>query len=193
MNMADIVIIGSSHVKKLGQYVSANSERKNFGVQEASTICFGISGGRLDNSVHIDKLQAKIRCNRPKYITVQLCGNDLDEKGMNEQEVETIVLRYVNLLQMFGVRYNAKIVACQLMFRERTRNVPVDQYNKLYANRLLKAEFAGALNVKYWNLAGLKQSEENIYSDGVYLNWEVGLPKYYKNIRGAIIYALRHL
>lgn len=107
-------------------------------------------------------------------------------------EVRLIILRFVNILKLIARRHSVKIIACQLLFRENTRHILPSIYNSLVieANKLLKHELATDSSVFYWNLKGLKQSEHSNFKDWVHLNWEIGLPKYYRNIRGAILCAI---
>ena len=105
------------------------------------------------------------------------------------EDVEEIILRWINILHLFSRRYSVKIAVCQLLFRERTRHIGPILYNNfvLKTNRLLKAELAKLDNITYWNLKGLKDNHQGICWDDVHLNWRSGYPKYYKNIRGAIL------
>lgn len=190
--MADVVLLGSSHIVKLKQYIDSDVKFKNFGIENISVEYCGIPGGRLANPDHIERFKNFICRFRPKYAVFQLCGNDIDTKDVVISEVRIIILRFVNILKLIARRHSVKIIACQLLFREKTRHILPSIYNSLVieANKLLKHELATDSSVFYWNLKGLKQSEHSIFKDGVHLNWEIGLPKYYRNIRGAILCAI---
>jgi hypothetical protein len=58
-------------------------------------------------------------------------------------------------------------------------------------NVLLKTEIQSQVSMRYWNIQGVKNSPEIVYlDDGVHFNDE-GNHKYYRNVRGAIIQAIR--
>lgn len=176
--MADVVLLGSSHIVKLKQYIDSDVKFKNFGIENISVEYCGIPGGRLANPDHIERFKNVICRFRPKYAVFQLYGNDIDTKDIVISEVRIIILRFVNILKLIARRHSVKIIA---FFREKTRHILPSIYNSLVieANKLLKHELATDSSVFYWNLKGLKQSEHSNFMDGVHLNWEMGLPKYY--------------
>ena len=189
--MTDVLVIGSSHINKLKEYIDANPDKRNFDIRDINVHCYGISGGRIRRTHHVRDLERMIRIHNPSAIVIHIGGNDLDCENISLDEVNTIILRYTNLLKTFVNRYGLHIVVCELMNRERTRNVDVDQYNEyvFQANQMLKAECHNEKSLTYWKLKGLKQSTRKIFYDGVHLNRLVGQPKYYRNIRGAILHA----
>ena len=161
----------------------------NFRLQQFRITCHGISGGSINNPQDILEFEHLIQTHNPRFVVVRLGGNDLDQKNNTWEDVEEIILRWINILHLFSRRYSVKIAACQLLFRERTRHIDPVLYNNfvLKTNRLLKAELAKLDNIAYWNLKGLKDNHQDICWDGVHLRWRSGYPKYYKNIRGAIL------
>jgi hypothetical protein len=54
-----------------------------------------------------------------------------------------------------------------------------------YANNFLKSRWKENKCLHYWKLTGVKNSEINLYQDGVHFN-DVGNYRYYRNLRGAI-------
>ena len=189
--MADVLVLGSSHIEKLRLFIQAGPSLYNFDCHDRKIECFGISGGKIENSTHVKLLENKINTLRPKRVVVQIGGNDLDTAGIDEEGVRLLILRLINIFSLFRNKYKLDVYLCQFMFREKTRNVHPVQYNELVisANRLLKEELQSVehTGIVYWKLKGLKQSASPIFYDGVHLNRECGLPKYYKCIRGAIL------
>lgn len=49
--MADVVLLGSSHIVKLKQYIDSDVKFKNFGIENISVEYCGIPGGRLANRI----------------------------------------------------------------------------------------------------------------------------------------------
>lgn len=70
--MADVVLLGSSHIVKLKQYIDSDVKFKNFGIENISAEYCGIPGGRLANPDHVEHFQNLICRFRPKYSVFQL-------------------------------------------------------------------------------------------------------------------------
>ena len=67
----------------------------------------------------------------------------------------------------------------------------VARYNNLvrHANKFLKYQIKSVPGLHYWNIYSVKYTTVNIFQDGVYFN-QIGLQRYYINVRGAIIQSL---
>ncbi|KAK6183278.1 hypothetical protein SNE40_010787 [Patella caerulea] len=188
-----VLLVGSSHVQRLGEHVATKCRLHNFNIQECNVKCVGISGGQIMKSGHTRLLENSIKFHAPSHVIVHIGGNDLHsrEYGSAEPAVLELMDKLILLIATMVKRYNIKqAVICQLLPRFRTRIVPVDRYNKLVTlfNRKLK-ESVMPFHIKYWNLKGLSNSP-NVYYDGVHLN-ATGLHKYYRNLRGAILHCLK--
>ena len=178
--MSDVVIFGSSHVKRLDNFIIANPFLNNFRLQKFRITFHGISVGRINNPQDIMEFEHLIQTHNPRFVFVHLGGGAiLDQKNNTWEDVEEIILRWINILHLFSRRYSVTIAACQLLFRERIRHIDPVLYNNfvLKANKLLKAELAKLDNITYWNLKGLKDNHQDICWDGVHLNWKSGYPK----------------
>ena len=118
-------------------------------------------------------------------------GNDLDQKSC-EGFTEEMVFRLLSILSPWKGRYNIQtITVLQLTGRRSTYNVPVDKYFSVCQfNQHLKRELKSHSTIIYWNLRNMKNCISNIYLDGVHFNAEGNL-RYYRNVRGAIINAIR--
>lgn len=195
MASPSVLVLGSSHVNRLSSFINSSPKLHNFDQHRCNIVFTGISGGKILNDNHLRVFENAIRAHRPAWIIIHIGGNDLDRKDISVEDVHLLILKYINLLRTFCRRYSVKFVVCQLLFRERTRNLLPDCYNQmvLEANKSLKSECKHYDDIVYWKLRGLKNSVENIFSDGVHLNRQIGLPKYYRCIRGAILYLSRHV
>lgn len=194
--MADILIIGSSHVKRFQQFVRYNNI-ENLELAQFNVAYHGISGGKVTNDAHICELEDAIIREQPHYMVAQFGSNDLDCDDLSINDIEVIILRWINLLFLYSDRYSLKIAVCQLLFRRNTRYTTPEKYNSsvIYANTFLKNQLQLSLNkhVIYWKFRGLKCCENDVYeSDGVHLNWAIGYPKFYMNIRGAVLQITKH-
>ena len=190
--MSDVLVFGSSDIKRLKQYITLN-RINNYGLQQFNSVTCGIPGGKISNSQHIQELEQLLQTYTPRLLVINIGGNDLDQVDFKASDIELIVLRYVHILNLIAQLYSVKIAVCQLMFRDNTRFVDVSDYNRYFveANKRLKQELQGNANVIYWNLKGLKENFTQNLSDGVHLNWNLGYPKFYRNIREAILFLSR--
>lgn len=187
--MMSLLFIGSSHIKRLESYIKRIDPVSPFSVRDVSIQFHGISGGRLCSSSHVNSFDRTISNLKPNALIIHIGGNDLDQPGMDIEGAIIIALRLVALCKQFVVKYNLqKIICVQLMARSNTRHVNVQIYNDLVIafNRQLKSELSSCSNVIYWRLKGIKNTGDNLYQDGVHFN-EIGLKKYYKNLRGAVL------
>ena len=130
-HMADVLVLGSSHIEKLRLFIQADPSLYNFDCHDRKIECFGISGGKIENSTHVKLLEDKINTLRPKRVVVQIGGNDLDTAGIDEEGVRLLTLRLINIFSLFRNKYKLDVYLCQFMFREKTRNVHPVQYNEL--------------------------------------------------------------
>ena len=127
--MSDVVIFGSSHVKRLDNFIIANPFLNNVRLQQFRITCHGISGGRINSPQDILEFEHLIQTHNPRFVVVNLEGNDLDQKNNTWEDVEEIILRWISILLLFSRRYSVKIAACQLLFKERTRHIDPVLYN----------------------------------------------------------------
>ena len=157
--MSDVLVFGSSHIKRLKQYITLN-RINNYGLQQFNSVTCGIPGGKISNSQHIRKLEQLLQTYTPRLLVINIGGNDLDQVDFKASDIELIVLRYVHILNLFAQLYSVKIAVCQLMFRDNTRFVDVSDYNRYFveANKRLKQELQGNANVIYWNLKTLHRT-----------------------------------
>ena len=120
---------------------------------------------------------------------MHLGGNDRDNEELSEEFAEETVLKIISYCGMLKQRHSIQqVTIMQLLPRMETRHISHNIYNNMvvHANTFLKKELETILNIKYWNIKGVKNSPVNLYFDGVHFNQE-GLIRYYRSVRGAII------
>ncbi|CAG2198009.1 sucD [Mytilus edulis] len=189
-----IVVVGSSHVRRLGTFIYNRPALHNFNLMNCEVKCLGIGGGKVSNSDHVQTILSFIEKNRPEHVIVHIGGNDLDILGASEDTTEELGLRLILLSQTLTTRFEIKSVTiCQLLPRESTRVIASNVYNDLVikTNRFLKAQIKDQPHCRYWKITGVKHSDRNNYVDGVHFNYDVGMPKYFRNMRGSIIQAMK--
>ena len=187
-----VLLLGSSHINRLKHYVN-KLQQQEFNLDDNIIIkLFGINGGRIRNNDHCRRWETYIEQVKPMHIIVHIGGNDLDCPNCKNETEEEIILETIALFDIFRVRFHInQITFVQPLERQHTRHVPVQIYNNLvkYANNFLKSQLKENKCLHYWKLTGVKNSEINLYQDGVHFN-DVGNYRYYKNLRGAIIQSL---
>ena len=188
-----VFVVGSSHVRRLEQYIANRKELNNFNLKYTPRVTFyGISGGKITDHGHSQSITNFISANLedPAHLIIHIGGNDLDSRDFTQDITSEIALRLVVFASSLQKRFGLKTVTVWLLPREVTRNVIPEQYNNsnkavIETNKILKAELKKYEDIKYWNIKGVKQSANN-FIDGVHFNNTVGMPKYFRNIRGAI-------
>ena len=191
----NVLFLGSSHIRRFENYMKDN-HKGDFDLTydgKVNVYFHGISGGKVSNAVHTRMLTSTVQHCKPDIIFVQIGGNDVDQHDMDEDGVKTLILRLVNICELWTVRHNVKyVVIGQFLFRTRTRHINPDRYNEfvLLANRTLKADLAGRKHIKLWAHKGLKNPVTACLADGVHLN-QTGFYKLYRSTRGAILHCLR--
>lgn len=182
-----LLILGSSHICRMQQYVDGEPERKNFALSTGTVFMYGISGGSM-SARHLAMFERCIRESACTHIVVQLGGNDLDNLDITAEEVAYRLIAWVSTMK---ARYHLNSATIgQFLFRHRTRNLPVDEYNRLVVevNKLIRESDS----VVYWKHKGLKRSAHQIrLPDGVHMNWSRGSAMFYRSLRGACLNALR--
>ena len=189
-----MLILGSSHVKRLECYVREYYADNVLDLSPRHpTYFFGISGARIMNSTHLRVFEAEISARRPRFVVVQVAGNDLDNTSMSDHTSRaTLIDKLVMLCVTWRSRYSIHhVVVCQLLPRSVTRHVPVEAYNLwvVDANRALTNGLSGDPAISYWRHKGLKRSKSSVLLDGVHFNSH-GQYKLYRSIRGAVIRCL---
>ena len=188
-----ILILGSSHVRRLSHYISTVPRLANFGLANIQVEYFGISGGRIGRKDDIELFYQQIARVQPEHIILHIGGNDIDVQGADHEYIEEIVLKVVLVAQTFVSRFTSvrSVTVCELFPRLLTRKISVEHYNKLkrHFNLHLKQELKNSHSIQYWKIKGVKGSQVKIFCDGVHLNNGEGMLRYYRSLRGALIQA----
>lgn len=91
-----LLIFGSSHVKRFLFYTrdrDLNSRNIFNLVQPLSSYIYGISGGRVDNTDDINKLETLLLNGNFNALFLHIGGNDLDINDANDQNVEELIFK----------------------------------------------------------------------------------------------------
>ncbi len=154
---------------------------------------FAVGGWTLK---HIHDCISKIVAQAPDFVVLQCGTNAL----CSCRSPLSLVHALLNTASRIRIASGAEtIFVCQLLHRSKVGkkyirspeelvlfNKNVDQAN--YFLRNLSPEHIG---VKYWKHKGLSKSSDTLCSDGVHLSSR-GQFKYYKSLRGAILFGMRH-
>ena len=187
-----VLIVGSSHVRRFETYMRVDRD-SDFTIANCPAVHYhGISGGRVCRPDHLQILKSKIRQLRPQHLIVHIGGNDLDTPvTRSSDDIHIFVLRLITFLSLCQRSYHIKdVTVLQLCSRNSTRHVPIDKYNTYVqlANRSLKEHLSTISNITYWKLGGMKNGTF-LGNDGVHFS-QSGFKKYFRAIRGAILYCL---
>ena len=185
-----VLIAGSSHVRRLGQRVSA-LPNGNFNITTAplDAISFGIRSGKLENEQHVVAIKYETQRRHPYCLILYIGGNDLDTTDLDDMFCQRLALKLALMAKTFLLRHNIQLVfVCELFPRETPRNVSAEKYNKYKRlfNKLLKGEIKKMNYVCFLKIRGIEETKEDVFSDGVHLNME-GTTRYYRSIREALL------
>jgi len=189
-----VLLLGSSHIRRLEDYIRRRPQLRQFALNNPPVVNYhGISGGHITTSEHTNALMTSVNFHQPEHVLLHIGGNDLDKVNIKSSDVEEIILKLVTFAHTIIGRYNVQSVTiCQLLNREKTRHVLPEAYNELVkqANKLLKKELSTIPHIYYWKISGVKYTTTEILEDGVHFNNKHGMPRYFRNLRGAIIQAI---
>ena len=187
-----VLVLGSSHVGHFRNYMRRHKHNK-FNIENLETVNYcAISGGKINNSSHIQVYKEAIARHKPSCVIIQLGGNDLDSCDSDE-DIEILVFRLVAVCKMFQRNGLQRIYVNQFIHRTKPRYTSSHVYatRVIKANRMLKEELKTDNSIFYWKIKGFADPVSEVFRDGVHLNI-AGLHKYFRHVRGAILHFLQH-
>ena len=199
------MIIGHSYIRRLMQAMPGypgvpsydrdqNEMERNFGLAEFLISYYGMP------SATIDSLQQKkhdILRERPAIIIMQVGGNDFS--GDDLADHTEVANNLIKLAKDMRQGHAEVVVIGKLFYRKTSRHLPTEvqviKYNdkvKITNDELqAKAKILLDDKILVWNHKGRElMRDEIIGPDGTHLN-QLGMKKFYKSIRGALITAQR--
>ena len=204
---AQAMIIGHSYIRRLMQAMPgypgpgmSNYDRdqldleRNFGLAELLISYYGMP------SATIDSLRRKIHDilrERPAIIAMQLGGNDFS--GDDVADHTEVANKLIQLAKDLRQGHAEVVVIGKLFYRKTSSHLPTDAQVVRYNDKVkitndeLQANAKTLLEDKIlvWNHKGCElMRDEIIGPDGTHLN-QLGMKKFYKSIRGALITAQR--
>ena len=188
-------IVGHSYIKRLSNAVSDSMFSTNFGLEEYKDITFIYRGG-----AHIDSFSGKlssIETSSPQVVILQLGGNDFS--GSTQDDYKDVYNKLIRLAFEIRTLPSVKVVFIgKLFYRQiNSRYLPtcdhVSRYNNKvdYINQHLQdsAQWLNIRHIYIRNHKGRVQMKDHILlPDGVHLN-RLGMKKFYRSLRGALIAA----
>ena len=95
-----VLIAGSSHVRRLGQHVSA-LPNGNFNITAVplDAIFFGIGGWKLENEQHVADIENEIQRRHPYCLLLHIRGNDLDTTDLDDILCQRLALKLASWLR----------------------------------------------------------------------------------------------
>ena len=168
----------------------------NFGLAELYISYYGMSEATIDSLRR--KVHAILR-DRPAIIMMQLGGNDFS--GDDVADHTEVANKLIQLAKDLRQGHAGVVVIGKLFYHKTSRHLPTEgqviRYNDKVkqTNDGLQANAKTLLedNIMVWNHKGRElMRDEIIGPDGTHLN-NLGMKKFYKSIRGALITAQRLL
>lgn len=191
-----VLIIGSSFVTRLtGEFSKNGVIRSDFNLLQCNVQCFGLSGGTVNSLKHNAELDTLITETQPSCLILQVGGNDMCNTYL---QPETLACSINDWMDYLCTHYcSVKTVTfCEIFERTQPRDIPahVYSYRRSVVNQMLPDLIAASSHKTFfWKHLRLMNSPCNIYhTDGIHLS-DLGMKKFYRSLRLAILHALDHL
>ena len=202
------MIIGHSYIRRLMQampgypaypgvpsYERADNElERNFGLAEFLISYYGMPSATIDT---LQRKKRDILRDRPAIIIIQVGGNDFS--GDDRADHTEVANNLINLAKEMRRGHAEVVVIGKLFYRMTSRHLPTDAQVMKYNDKVkvindelqAKAKILLDDKILVWNHKGREQMRDEIIGpDGTHLN-QLGMKKFYKSIRGALITAQR--
>lgn len=182
------VIIGSSHVERLRQYLLKPDVDLVLSKEKYEVSLMGFSGGHVST---LFRTLFDLFTNKPDHVLIQIGSNDISNVETNVETVAWSIQHLYQTLISIGIKH---VTVGFLFYRQkvrRSRGLTLAQYNARVdeLNRLLFEMPLYCPQLTLWRHRGLRFPNVQILrNDGVHLNNE-GLKRLMRNIRGAIMHA----
>ena len=192
-----ILFLGHSFVRRLDEAFRRGSPLLNMDLHQCRLQMHGRGGASVLDVLHKDILNSRsvVKRFRPQVVVLQIGGNSLCT--FEASVVQEHIMRVVEAL--LGLHFIRRVVILQVFARRRPRYVSREVYeerreelNTFLATRLTMPDLRE--RTTSWDHRRLENSPLAIFhDDGVHLSRSVGIPKYWRVVRGAIIHALAKL
>ena len=118
----NVLIAGSSHVRRLEQFILTRPSLDTFALIDGPEIHFyGISGEKISRSNDLANISSKIQEIQPKHLILHIGGNDLDNNNISKEDASEVSLKLVLFANTLKSRFSLySVTICQLLPRERT-------------------------------------------------------------------------
>ena len=111
------LIAGSSHVRRLEQFMLNRPSLDNFALIDGPDIHFyGISGGKSSRSNDLANISSKIQEIQPKHLILHIGGNDLDNNNISKEDASELSLKLVLFVNTVKSRFSLySVTICQVL------------------------------------------------------------------------------
>lgn len=191
-----VCIFGTSHICHLTTFMN-REHLVNFGLdlRQVEAHSYGISGMRIhpnqnDPNGYLKSMRFHIRyldLTHPEYVVLQVGSNDISNGSLDVNTIVNGIYGAASYALLAGAR---RVIIAQLLPRvDPNYNIKAAAVNALLEHRVTE-EMETA--IVCWRHAGLQNPQMDVFKvDGVHLN-DIGLYRYYRSLRGAILYMLHH-
>lgn len=188
------LVLGHSFISRLENAFRHGLPPLRMNLAQYNVRMVGRGGASVRDILRRDVLahNSIVRRFRPAAVILQVGGNCLC--GLEAAEVRRYMIRLVEAL--LGFDFIHRVVVLQVFARHKPRYINVEEYEdrREELNSFLAAWVSlPSLRERTisWSHRRLEQSPMAVFhSDGVHLSRGVGIPKYWRVVRGAIIHGL---
>lgn len=190
------LILGHSFVNRLNAYLHNPSQAQQpplFNTHNHNLTCIGKGGSYLSGAKYnclMHNVHLHLSTSVTHTIIISLGTNDLD-RGVSPAKVAQSLYALALSLQ---VTYNIRYVFVEQIINRDTVQYPAFQSRAETANTLLQELITKGNNpaIRFWRHFNFCNPKQRLLcEDGVHLN-AVGMKKYWRSLRGAILFAEHH-
>lgn len=189
------LIFGHSFIHRLKSYLHNPPQGHNPSLFDAHTniTCIGKGGSYLSGAKYnclMHNVHLHVSTTNTHTVIISLGTNDLDSGVSPIQVAHSIYALAQSILATYNIRY---VFVDQIINRD-TVLFPGFQLRAKEANDALQQliEKGNNPSIRFWHHLNFQNPKQNLLcEDGVHLN-KVGIKKYWRSLRGAILFAGHH-
>ena len=187
----NVMVFGDSFVRRLRDWAFSNRHLNlNLDESRLSVYWHGLGGGvitPLEAHKSLWPDRHLIHDLESDILVLQVGSNDLSRSSIQATDLQASLSSFIVQCFQDGVKF---VVFCEILER---RNCPNYNVEVQVANEAIELAFHDNPRVHFWkhsrNNFNTRFTSDYVADDGVHVDTQRGMPRYYTSIRGAVILA----
>ena len=188
-----VLVLGHSYISRLNSYIARDPSRDNLALEKSSVLSFMFDVGHGNQPGNVFSASSQLDLVwelSPDAVVLDLGTNDLCSSGSTPESIMTAIVDLaLRIKRIRGVRH---VLVCEIIPRLFVPKWKPNYNAQVHETNRLLAKFLESLpNVHFWRHRSFAQIPRKLFSlDGFHLN-DVGMLRYYRTIRGAVMKAYK--